>query len=131
MGFAVGFFMAPNNNRLMAMVPRARHGMVSSLLNTERYAGQSLGIVIFELVFFRTLLMSAANHGITRGSLANLDIPDKLLILSKGFDGAIWAGVVIMLLVLVFSIFAKNEGSIGGGKEGTDDDADIAMMGGL
>jgi EmrB/QacA subfamily drug resistance transporter len=132
MGFAVGFFMAPNNNRLMTMVPRARHGMVSSLLNTERYAGQSLGIVIFELVFFQTLAVYATRHGIGEGSLATLDIPDKLVLLSKGFDGALWAGVVILVVVLVLSILGGNTGTIGGKEDDEGEEGDeILIAGGL
>lgn len=109
LGFAIGLYVAPNNTMVMNTVRPERRGMVSSLLNTERYGGQSLGIVLFELVLIQAVLSIVSHAEVTTASLASVTIDQKLAVLSAGFDMAFWAGAVLAVLALGFSILVREE----------------------
>ncbi|WP_265582034.1 MFS transporter [Methanofollis aquaemaris] len=109
LGFAIGLYVAPNNTMVMNKVGAEKRGMVSSLLNTERYGGQSLGIVLFELVLIQTVLSTVSHAGVTSSSLASVTIDQKLAVLTAGFDMAFWVGAALAVLALGFSFLVKED----------------------
>lgn len=50
-GFAIGFFIPANTNRIMTSAPTEQKGVVSSFMTTSIRLGSALGVVIFGAVF--------------------------------------------------------------------------------
>ncbi|MFA5011935.1 MAG: MFS transporter [Ignavibacteria bacterium] len=50
-GFAIGFFIPSNTNKIMTSAPAEQKGIVSSFMTTSIRLGSALGVVIFGAVF--------------------------------------------------------------------------------
>lgn len=107
LGFGLGFYYSPNTSEIMCLAPREKQGMVSSLATTERNAGATLGIVVFELVFIQSLITISDLKGLTEGALVNQ--PQLLeAVLSAAFDLAFFGGAIVAAVVLVLSFFTPD-----------------------
>lgn len=107
LGFGIGFYYSANTSEIMSLAPREKQGMVSSLTNTERNAGATLGIVIFELVFIHSLITISDLGGLTEGVLVNQ--PELLSeVMSSAFDIAFFGGAIVAAIVLILSLFTPD-----------------------
>lgn len=50
-GFAIGFFIPSNTNKIMSSAPAEQKGVISSLMTTSVRLGSALGVVLFGAVF--------------------------------------------------------------------------------
>lgn len=107
LGFGLGLYYSPNTSEIMCLAPREKQGMVSSLATTERNAGATIGIVVFELAFIQSLVAITAHEGLTEGALAS---QPALLVapLAGAFDIAFFVGAVVSVIVLILAFFTPD-----------------------
>ncbi|WAI02130.1 MFS transporter [Methanogenium organophilum] len=107
LGFGLGFYYSPNTSEIMCLAPREKQGMVSSLATTERNAGATVGIVIFELALIQSLISITNLEGLTEGALAS---QPQLLegALASAFDIAFFVGAVVAFIVIILSFFTPD-----------------------
>ena len=104
LGFGLGLYYSPNTSEIMCLAPREKQGMVSSLATTERNAGATVGIVIFELAFIQTLIIISSRKGLTEGALANQ--PQLVAsLMASAFDFAFLVGAIVAGVVLILAVF--------------------------
>lgn len=81
-------------------------GSVSSFLNTAKYLGLVMGVVIFETIFDSTVSHSAASvEGVTSTGAFQFSVPTETLL--TGFQEAFLLGAVICILIIVASLLSK------------------------
>ena len=101
-----GMFSPANNKLVMSHSPPGMMGSVSSLLNTAKYLGLVMGVVIFETIFDSTVSHSAANvEGATSTGAFQFSVPVDLLL--SGFQDAFLIGAIISILIIVASLLSK------------------------
>ncbi len=101
-----GLFSPANNKLVMGHSPPGMLGSVSSLLNTAKYLGLVMGVVIFETIFDSTVSHSAASvEGVTSTGAFQFSVPTETLL--TGFQEAFLLGAIICILIIVASLFAK------------------------
>lgn len=96
-------FFSPNNNQVMSLAPKNKHGVASGLFNTTTNLSYVFGIAIFETVF------SHAIPGIssTKASLLNANIPHEVLL--KGFQATYILGGLACLIAFGFSLMVRQQ----------------------
>ena len=104
-GFGLGLMVTPASTLILNSVARSRQGMISSLTSLERFAPQTLGIALFNLVFIQGVLTIAANHEVTRSSPAAM----QLKVLTAGFDLAFLVSFLLGLVILALAIMVREE----------------------
>jgi len=108
-GFGLGLYFSSNTSEIMCLAPREKQGMVSSLISTERNAGATVGIVVFELLFIHALMIlnSREGLGLTEGVLIS---QPKLVgpLLASAFDFAFSVGAVVAVLAFILAVFTPN-----------------------
>jgi len=104
-GFGLGLMVTPASTLILNSVARSRQGMISSLTSLERFAPQTLGIALFNLVFIQGVLTIAANHEVTRSSPAAM----QLKVLTAGFDLAFLVSFLLGLVILALAIVVQEE----------------------
>lgn len=103
---ADGIFSPANNKLVMSHSPPKMVGSVSSLLNTAKYLGLVLGVVIFETIFDSTISHSSGHmEGVTGTGAFQYSVPVETLL--TGFHHAFLIGVVICVLIVAASFLAK------------------------
>jgi EmrB/QacA subfamily drug resistance transporter len=101
-----GMFSPANNKLVMSHSPPGMTGSVSSLLNTAKYLGLVMGVVIFETIFDSTVSHSAAGlEGAISTGAFQFSVPIETLL--TGFQQAFLLGAVISILIIVASILSK------------------------
>ncbi|MBT8508229.1 hypothetical protein AZH53_07410 [Methanomicrobiaceae archaeon CYW5] len=111
LGFGLGLYYSPNTSEIMCMAPKEKQGMVSSLATTERNAGSTVGIVLFELAFIQALVTISMHEGVTDGALAGQPEVVQVL-LASAFDMAFFVGVVVAAAALVLAFFTRDPENI-------------------
>jgi len=107
LGFGLGIYYSANTSEIMCLAPREKQGMVSSLATTERNAGATVGIVIFELAFIQSLITITSMEGLTEGALANQ--PQLMeAVMAAAFDIAFFVGAIVAAVVLILSFFTPD-----------------------
>lgn len=107
LGFGLGLYYSPNTSEIMCLAPREKQGMVSSLATTERNAGATVGIVIFELAFIQSLITITSMEGLTEGALAAQ--PELVeAVLAAAFDVAFFVGAVVAFIVIILAFFTPD-----------------------
>lgn len=122
MGLGMGLSMAPSTEAITSALPRDRQGVASALNDVTREFGTSLGVALLGAMFtagygsaiaprlagVSTDVATEVNKGIAGAlDLAN-DPASAALLLSareafvEAWQQAMWAGVVVMALLLVF-----------------------------
>jgi MFS family permease len=96
-------FFSPNNNQVMSLAPKNKHGVASGLFNTTTNLSYVFGIAIFETVF------SHAIPGISsaKASLLNANIPHEVLL--KGFQATYILGGLACLVAFGFSLMVRQQ----------------------
>lgn len=101
-----GIFSPANNKLVMSHSPPKMVGSVSSLLNTAKYLGLVLGVVIFETIFNSTISHSSGHmEGVTGTGAFQFSVPVETLL--TGFHQAFLIGAIICILIVAASFFAQ------------------------
>jgi DHA2 family metal-tetracycline-proton antiporter-like MFS transporter len=101
-----GMFSPANNKLVMSHSPPGMMGSVSSLLNTAKYLGLVMGVVIFETIFDSTVSHSTANvEGVTSTGAFQFSVPVETLL--TGFQEAFLIGAIISILIIIASLLSK------------------------
>lgn len=104
-GFGVGLLVSPGTNMAMSMASRDKHGMVSSLINVERYGPMTLGISFISMIFIQAMLTVGTHRHVTESSPANIRID----VLATGFDLVFVAVFIISLAVVALAFLSRDE----------------------
>jgi len=113
---ADGIFSPANNKLVMSHSPPKMVGSVSSLLNTAKYLGLVLGVVIFETIFDSTISHSSGHmEGVTGTGAFQYSVPVETLL--TGFHHAFLIGVFICVLIVAASFLAKENTDVTDGLE--------------
>lgn len=97
-GFAIGFFIPANTNRIMTSAPAEQKGIVSSFMTTSIRLGSALGVVIFGAVFsYFVPEKNPLQNGVSIEAVLT------------GFKAAFLFGSVITLIGLYFVIRNDNK----------------------
>ena len=101
-----GMFTPANNKTVMSHSPQEKIGSVSSLLNTARYMGLVMGIVLFNEIFVTTISNDVTDLiGVPSTGAVQFSAPVGILL--NGFQNAFILGIVMSVLILIFCIFTK------------------------
>ena len=101
-----GMFTPANNKMVMGHSPKEKIGSVSSLLNTARYLGLVMGIVVFNEIFVLTISREVTKIiGVPSSGAFQLSAPTGILL--DGFQSAFILGIGMSVLILIFSILSK------------------------
>ena len=99
-GFAIGFFIPSNTNKIMTSAPAEQKGIISSFMTTSIRLGSALGVVIFGAVFsYFVPVKNPVQNGI------------EPAVLLSGFKAAFIFGFVAALLGLYFVLRSRNVNS--------------------
>jgi EmrB/QacA subfamily drug resistance transporter len=102
-----GIFSPANTKQVMSHSPPGKMGSISSLLNTAKYLGLVMGVVLFETVFEATIKMGSSNiEGMTSTGAFQMSAPVGTLV--TGFHNAFFMGVIMSILIVIF-IFLSRE----------------------
>jgi DHA2 family metal-tetracycline-proton antiporter-like MFS transporter len=113
-----GIFSPANNKLVMSHSPPKMVGSVSSLLNTAKYLGLVLGVVIFETIFDSTISHSSGHmEGVTGTGAFQYSVPVETLL--TGFHHAFLIGAVMCILIVAASFFAQENLNV---KDEVDDE---------
>ena len=101
-----GMFSPANNKLVMSHSPPGMMGSVSSLLNSAKYLGLVMGVVIFETIFDSTVSNISSNvEGVTSTGAFQFSVPVETLL--TGFHQAFLIGAIISVLIIFASLFSK------------------------
>jgi DHA2 family metal-tetracycline-proton antiporter-like MFS transporter len=101
-----GMFSPANNKLVMSHSPPGMTASVSSLLNTAKYLGLVMGVVIFETIFDSTVSHSAAGlEGAISTGAFQFSVPVETLL--SGFQQAFLLGAIISILIIIASLISK------------------------
>ncbi len=104
-GFGLGFLVSPGTNMVMGMASRDKHGMVSSLLNVERFGPMTLGISFVSMLFIQAILSVGKYRHVTTSSPKDLVIDA----VATGFDLVFLVIFLISLAILALAILSRDE----------------------
>lgn len=97
-GFAIGFFIPSNTNKIMTSAPAEQKGIISSFMTTSIRLGSALGVVIFGAVFsYFVPVKNPVQNGVE---------PSVLL---SGFKAAFIFGFVAAMVGLYFVVRSHKE----------------------
>lgn len=127
MGIGMGLSMAPSTEAITSSLPREQQGVASALNDVTREFGTSLGVALLGAVFttgygnaIRLRLKGLEGIPVDAAQLASRGIADALVIAGEGqpysetlyrsaqeafvqgWQQAMWAGVVVMAILLVY-----------------------------
>lgn len=95
-GFATGFFIPANTNKIMTYAPENSKGSVSGLMTTSVRLGSSLGALIFGTVFSSFVpFKNPLKEGVS-GS-----------VMLTGFRGAFFAGIISAFIALILILLTR------------------------
>ena len=101
-----GMFTPANNKTVMSHSPKEKIGSVSSLLNTARYMGLVMGIVVFNEIFVTTISNEVTDLiGVPSTGAFQFSAPVGILL--DGFQNAFILGIVMSVLILIFCVLSK------------------------
>jgi DHA2 family metal-tetracycline-proton antiporter-like MFS transporter len=107
-----GMFTPANNKTVMSHSPKEKVGSVSSLLNTARYMGLVMGIVVFNEIFVTTISNEITDLiGVPSTGAFQFSAPVGILL--NGFQNAFILGIAMSVLILIFSILTKENKDYG------------------
>ena len=99
-----GLFSPSNNKEVMKHGSFNQKGSVSSLLNTSKYMGIIMGVVVFGAVFEGTIVRQTANlAGVPLNGATHLTAPTPILL--NAFQDTFLMGAFISFTVLILILF--------------------------
>jgi len=88
-----------------------KRGSLSSLLNTARYLGLVMGVVVFNSIFNYTINIETTEIlGVPLNGAYQLSAPTEILL--NGFHNAFIVGLVLSIIIFVFSILTREDRKI-------------------
>lgn len=103
-----GMFTPANNKLIMSHSTNEKRGSLSSLLNTARYLGLVMGVVVFNSIFNYTINIETAEIlGVPLNGAYQLSAPTEILL--NGFHNAFIVGLVLSIIIFVFSILTRED----------------------
>jgi DHA2 family metal-tetracycline-proton antiporter-like MFS transporter len=103
-----GIFSPANTKQVMSHSDTGKMGSVSSLLNTGKYLGLVMGVVLFETVFEATIKTSSSNiEGVTSTGAFQMSAPVNTLL--AGFHSAFIMGVGMSIMILIFILLSSEK----------------------
>jgi DHA2 family metal-tetracycline-proton antiporter-like MFS transporter len=103
-----GMLTPANNKLVMSHSPKEKIASVSSLLNSARYLGLVMGVVIFNVIFDFTITTEIVKlTGAPTNGAFQFSAPTGILL--DGFQNAFIIGIIISILILLFSVFSKEK----------------------
>lgn len=94
-----GFF-APANNKQAMGNGQIQKGTLSSLLNTAKYLGIIIGVVVFDAIFESTIILNTTNL-VDMPDIGAFHLAAPTHILLSGFHNAFLFGLIITAVVLM------------------------------
>jgi EmrB/QacA subfamily drug resistance transporter len=107
-GFAIGVFMPPNMSLILGSGRKESEGVASGVMMTLRNVGAVLGIAILGTVATHSILTGMGGH-YTENATPALLVP--------GFHAAFLGGMIACLIVVVISVFIREERECAGPAE--------------
>jgi len=105
-----GMFTPANNKLVMSHSPTEKIGYVSSLLNTARYFGLIMGIVVFNTIFDYTISNEISNlTGLPTKGAFQFSAPTGILL--DGFQNAFFVGIGLSIIILLFAVLSRENPS--------------------
>lgn len=104
-GFGMGLMLTPATSMIMNSVAKKYQGMVSGITIIERFAPMSMGIALFNLIFITGARTVATHVDIAGTAPVNL----RVEALMAGFDLAFLVAFLVGIIILILSIFARQE----------------------
>lgn len=96
-GFAIGFFIPSNTNKIMTSAPSEQKGIISSFMTTSIRLGSALGVVIFGAVFMYFVpVKNPVQNGV------------EPAVLLSGFKAAFIFGFIAAMIGLYFVVKSLN-----------------------
>lgn len=106
-----GMFTPANNKLVMSHSEPEKRGSLSSLLNTARYLGLVMGVVVFNSIFNYTINIDTAEIlGVPLNGAYHLSAPTEILL--NGFHNSFIVGLVLSIIIFVFSILTRENREI-------------------
>ncbi|MDP3065470.1 MAG: MFS transporter [Methanobacteriaceae archaeon] len=96
-----------NSKIVISHSPPGKLSSVSSLLNTARYLGLVMGVVIFETLFTSTITGYALTIEASAQGALEMTLPAAALV--QGFQSAFYLGIGISVLIIVFSLLGNEK----------------------
>lgn len=94
-----------NSKMVISHSPPGMESSVSSLLNTARYLGLVMGVVIFETIFNITISHHSPSLEASSQGALELTLPAAALV--DGFHAAFYLGMGISVLIIIFTILGR------------------------
>lgn len=103
-----GLFSPSNNKEVMKQGYLNQKGSLSSLLNTSKYMGIIMGVVVFGSVFEGSIIRQTANlAGVPLSGATHLTAPTPIIL--NAFQDAFLMGAAISFVVLIIVLFVYGE----------------------
>ena len=102
-GFGGGIFVPPLSNMVMTMTSKQYRGMISSLIQVERFAPMTIGIAFFNIIFVKANEIFNSLFKIGPGYSADL----HLKALTSAFDLTFLFVFIIGIVVVILSCIAR------------------------
>lgn len=130
MGLGMGLSMTPSTEAITSSLPREQQGVASALNDIAREFGSALGIALLGAVFTtgysnaiklapgsdpgwrrrrRTQRDSQRQSHDRRALLFKSAVPVRAAVIRRGWQQAMWAGVIVMAIVLVYVLLRGPE----------------------
>lgn len=94
-----------NSKMVISHSPPGMESAVSSLLNTARYLGLVMGVVVFETIFNYTISQYSQSLEASIQGALEMTLPTVALV--DGFQVAFFMGVVISTMVILFTLLGR------------------------
>lgn len=94
-----------NSKIVISHSPPGKLNTISSLLNTARYFGLVMGVVVFQTIFENTISNNAISIEASAQGALEMTLPVGTLL--QGFQAAFILGVILSVLVIIFIILGR------------------------
>lgn len=91
-----------NSKIVISHSPQGMLNTVSGLLNTARYFGLIMGVVVFQLIFDNTIIQYALTLEVSANGALEMTLPTDALV--QGFQTAFFVGVILAAIVIIFTM---------------------------
>ncbi|MGZ7109126.1 MAG: MFS transporter, partial [Methanobacterium sp.] len=103
-----GMFTPANNKLVMSHGTKEKIGSISSLLNSARYLGLVMGVVVFNSIFDYTINSEIVQlTSIPTKGAFQFSAPTGILV--DGFQSAFIVGIALSVAILLFSFLSKEK----------------------
>ncbi len=94
-----------NSKMVLSHSPPGKENTISSLLNSARYLGLVMGVVVFQTIFNRTITQNAQTLETTVNGALEMTLPVGSLV--QGFQTAFFIGVILSLVIIILTLLGN------------------------